>query len=82
MCDIAILVIDLMHGLQNQTLESIKMLKSRGTHFVVALNKIDRSYQWKSKPDDSSYVSLMAQDQTTIQDYNNRLNQVKLQLNT
>lgn len=57
------------------------MLTDRGTHFVVALNKIDRSYQWVSKPDSSSFVSLKNQNETTIQDYNNRLNQVKLELN-
>lgn len=81
LCDIAILVIDLMHGLEKQTLESIKMLNDRDTHFVVALNKIDRSYEWISKADGSSYVSLKAQSETTIQDYTNRLNEVKLQLN-
>jgi translation initiation factor 5B len=57
------------------------MLTDRGTHFVVALNKIDRSYQWISAPDSSSYVSLKAQSGPTVQDYTNRLNQVKLQLN-
>lgn len=57
------------------------MLTDRGTHFVVALNKIDRSYQWVSTPDSSSYVSLKGQSETTVQDYNNRLNQVKLELN-
>ena len=50
-----------MHGLQKQTLESIKMLSDKGTHFVIAMNKIDRSYEWVPKQDGSSYVSLKSQ---------------------
>ncbi len=48
LCDIAILVIDVHKDIQSQTIESINLLRSRKTPFIVALNQIDRTYGWIS----------------------------------
>lgn len=80
LCDIAILVIDLMHGLEKQTLESMELLKMRKTPFIIALNKIDRNYEWKTMKNDSSYLSLNKQMKNTQNEFYKRLDGVKLEL--
>jgi len=71
--DIAILVIDVMHGFENQTYESLGILKSRKTPFIVAANKIDRVDGWKSTIDASFLASYAKQVPLVRDDLDNRL---------
>ncbi len=47
--DIAILVVDIVDGLQPQTYESLRILKARKTPYLIALNKVDRLPGWKAQ---------------------------------
>jgi len=47
--DLAVVVVDVHKGLQNQTIEAIEILKSYKTPFIVAANKIDSIYGWQTK---------------------------------
>uniref|UniRef100_A0A8C4KLU0 Eukaryotic translation initiation factor 5B n=1 Tax=Dromaius novaehollandiae TaxID=8790 RepID=A0A8C4KLU0_DRONO len=72
LCDIAILVVDIMHGLEPQTIESINLLKSKKCPFIVALNKIDRLYDWKKSPDTDVAVTLKKQKKNTKDEFEER----------
>ena len=64
--DIAILVIDIMSGLQPQTIESLNILRSSKTPFVIALNKVDRIHGWNTESGRSFIASLQAQNQNAV----------------
>lgn len=59
--DIAILVIDVTKGVEPQTVESINILRSRKTPFIVATNKVDAVPGWRSQPDSLFINSLKEQ---------------------
>jgi len=80
LCDVAILVVDLMHGLEQQTIESLNMLRKKKVPFVVALNKIDRCYAWKTCKDTPIRDALKEQQEGTISEFRSRAADAKLQL--
>ncbi|XP_075164079.1 eukaryotic translation initiation factor 5B [Haematobia irritans] len=79
LCDIAILVVDIMHGLEPQTIESINLLKKKKCPFIVALNKIDRLYDWKLMARRDIRDVLKEQEANTQVEFNQRTKEVILQ---
>jgi len=71
--DVAILVVDTMHGFENQTYESVEILKARKTPFIVAANKIDLIYGWRSTPNTLFKTSYDEQDRWVREDLDNRI---------
>ncbi|KAI8713214.1 Eukaryotic translation initiation factor 5B [Fusarium sp. LHS14.1] len=78
LCNIAILVVDIMHGLEPQTLESMRMLRERKTPFIVALNKIDRLYGWKKVDNNGFQDSLALQSKAVRNEFETRLEKTKI----
>lgn len=78
LCNIAILVVDIMHGLEPQTLESMKLLRARKTPFIVALNKIDRLYGWRPIANNGFRESLAMQNKGVQNEFKDRLEKTKL----
>ncbi|ETK87724.1 translation initiation factor aIF-2 [Phytophthora nicotianae] len=76
LCDIAILVVDIMHGLEPQTLESLRLLRQKKAPFVVALNKIDRCYGWKTMPDMPVQEALKHQNEHVIREFEDRMKSI------
>ncbi len=78
--DFAILVVDVMEGVERQTIESIQILMSRKVPFVVAANKIDRIYGWKIHPDRPFLESIKAQSPRVVEELERRVYTIAGQL--
>jgi translation initiation factor 5B len=79
LCDIAVVVIDIVHGLEQMTIQSINMLVESNIKFIFALNKIDRLFGWSS--DNTIDIKLLLeQNQSCIDEFNNRLSLITTQI--
>ncbi len=65
-----------MHGLEPQTIESIDLLKKKKTPFVIALNKIDRLYEWKANRHRDVREVINAQQPNTQLEFHKRSKEV------
>jgi len=73
--------VDIMHGLEPQTLESLRMIKEKNCPFIVALNKIDRIYNWKEDSNAPFLQTLEKQDDMAKQEFEQRLKETILLFN-
>lgn len=80
LCDLAVLVVDLMHGLQKQTLDSLEMLRKRRTPFIIAFNKIDRIHNWKIFEWGPFRESYDKQKKTQTKEFDDRFKKIVTQL--
>ncbi|EEZ93202.1 MAG: small GTP-binding protein [Candidatus Parvarchaeum acidiphilum ARMAN-4] len=65
--DIVILTVDITEGIQNQTIESIEILKSYKTPFLIALTKIDTIRGFYKQENKSFLEFISKQNQDYIQ---------------
>lgn len=71
--DLAILVVDVMKGIQEQTVESIRLLRSRKTPFVVALSKIDMLPGWRPVEGAPIKKALSSQSKAVVEELEKRV---------
>lgn len=76
LCDIAVLMVDIMVGVTEQTIQCLKLLNKP---FVIAINKVDLLYGWKSIKNNAIKDSLKLQDQFVLMEYNDRIRQIWVQ---
>jgi len=73
LADLAILVIDINEGVQEQTRESIEILRARKTPFIVAATKIDLIPGWKAQGIVPFLRAFQAQSEPVKEELQNRI---------
>jgi translation initiation factor 5B len=74
--DIAILVVDINEGALTQTYESLKILRSGKTPFLIAANKLDKVPGWKHMPGVPLSKALKAQTMSVQGEVDRRLYEI------
>ncbi len=74
--DIAILVIDINEGALTQTYESLKILRSGKTPFLIAANKMDKIPGWRSKPGMTLGQAIKAQPASVQAELDRRIYEI------
>ncbi|MHA2349746.1 MAG: translation initiation factor IF-2 [Candidatus Thorarchaeota archaeon] len=71
--DFAILVVDINEGFLTQSYESLKILTSGRTPFLIAANKLDKVPGWRPKPDMTLFQAIKSQGASTQAELDRRL---------
>jgi translation initiation factor 5B len=74
--DIAILVVDINEGPLTQSYESLKILRSGKTPFLIAANKLDKVPGWRSVPDVDLVQAIKSQNKTIQNELDRRLYEI------
>jgi len=71
--DLAILVVDINEGFQEQTHESLKILKEYKVPFIVATTKIDKIPGWRDQKTTSFLESISKQSEDVVEELDKRI---------
>lgn len=71
--DLAILVVDINEGFQEQTHESLRILKEYKVPFIVAATKIDKIPSWKDQKTTSFLESISKQDEKVVEELDKKI---------
>jgi translation initiation factor 5B len=81
-CNFVILMVDINESLKQQTIRAINIIKKNRIPFVVALNKVDRIYGWKSPSTPTLFKSILeSQKQDTQRYFYERIDEINYQMN-
>jgi translation initiation factor 5B len=81
-CDLVVLIIDMNKGVDPCTKKNIDLLTKFNCPFAIAINKIDKVYDWKSNNDASIKSTLELQKQYVKVDFDSQINHLITQLQT
>lgn len=80
MSDLVVLVVNIINGLEKQTIEILNLLKENKCPFVILLNKIDKIYGWQTFEKCDIQTILSKQNENSYSEFISRVSDIKLQL--
>ena len=72
-CDVVILILDILKGVEKETANIINTLKDNKKPFIILLNKLDKIYEWKNSPNAGFRKNLENQTSPTIKQFEDRI---------
>jgi translation initiation factor 5B len=78
-CDLAIVIVDIIKGIEFQTLECLKILKQHRKPFIIIANKLDLVYEWISPQEEESKnlkTNMKRQSKLVLEQLTKYLNQI------